>query len=215
MHFENQSFDVSALCSLLPGAARERYLPALLRIGGLAEAGMPAVVAVDGHCGSGKTRFAQLAACLFPCRVFHMDDFYLPPAKRRAGWENLPGGNMDFARLRREVLIPARVGLPVRYRAFDCRTGSSGPLVCKPALPLSIVEGSYAHHPALDGCYDLKIFLTCSPAEQTRRLTAREGARFAAFQTRWMPLEERYFRRYGIDGCPLRIDTTGIFPDTE
>ncbi|MDY3618780.1 uridine kinase family protein [Agathobaculum sp.] len=203
------------LSSLLPGAVRTAYLPALLRIGYLTETGAPAVVAVDGRCGSGKTRFAQLASCLFPCRVFHMDDFYLPFSARRTDWERVPAGNIDLERLRREVLVPARAGLPIQYRAFDCRTGSFGPAIHMSALPLTIVEGSYAHHPALAGCYDLKIFLTCSGEEQSRRLKTREGARFAAFANRWIPLEERYFRRYGIEACPLRVDTTGLFPDTK
>ncbi|MFQ8759475.1 MAG: hypothetical protein ACLSAF_08570 [Intestinimonas sp.] len=29
-------------------------------------------------CGSGKTSLAALIAALFPCNVFHMDDFFLP-----------------------------------------------------------------------------------------------------------------------------------------
>ena len=70
--------------------------------------------------------------------------------------------------------------------------------ICQPAR-LVIVEGSYSHHPALADCYDLRVFVTCSKAEQTRRLQAREGARYPAFAQRWIPLEEGYFAKYSIE----------------
>ncbi|MFR3920692.1 MAG: hypothetical protein ACLTYN_00680 [Dysosmobacter welbionis] len=55
------------------------------------------------------------------------------------------------------------------------------------------------------------MFLTCAPEEQRRRLERREGAHFAAYESRWMPLEERYIRQCGPEkGCQLVIDTTGF-----
>ncbi len=46
-----------------------------------------------------------------------------------------------------------------------------------------------------------------------RRLERREGAHFAAYESRWMPLEERYIRQCGPEkGCQLVIDTTEFFP---
>ena len=40
-----------------------------------------------------------------------------------------------------------------------------------------------------------------------------EGAHFAAYESRWMPLEERYIRQCGPEkGCQLVIDTTEFFP---
>jgi len=68
-----------------------------------------------------------------------------------------------------------------------------------PATPVTIVEGSYSHHPRLSGYYDFTVFLTCSPAEQLRRLQNRENENFTAFLSRWIPLEERYFALYGIE----------------
>ena len=61
--------------------------------------------------------------------------------------------------------------------------------------------------------YDLRMFLTCAPEEQRRHLERREGAHFAAYESRWMPLEERYIRQCGPEkGCQLVIDTTEFFP---
>ena len=51
--------------------------------------------------------------------------------------------------------------------------------------------------------------MTCSKAEQTRRLRAREGARYANFAARWIPLEEGYFAQYGIEErADFVVDTT-------
>ena len=68
-----------------------------------------------------------------------------------------------------------------------------------PARPLTVVEGSYSQHPLLAARYDLRIFLTCDPEEQRRRLERREGGHFPAYQSRWIPMEERYFRRCGTE----------------
>ena len=78
--------------------------------------------------------------------------------------------------------------------------------------PLTIVEGSYSLHPSLSGFYDLRLFLTCSGEAQARRLQAREGAHYAAFQERWIPFEERYFQRYRVaSGSDMMLDTSAFF----
>ena len=48
----------------------------------LARLGRPALAAIDGRCGSGKSTLAGLAAHRLGCPLFHMDDFFLPPALR-------------------------------------------------------------------------------------------------------------------------------------
>ena len=187
------------------------FFPALLALAGLAEAGRPAVAAVDGRSGSGKTSFARLAAQLFPCTVVHMDDYYLPPDRRAPDWEQIPGGNMDLERFDAEVLTPARRGEAIPCRPYRCRIGTLEPLRLLPARPLVLVEGSYSLHPRLRARYDLRIFLTCSREEQTARLTAREGEKFPALRDRWGPLEERYRLACRPEADSLLVDTTGFF----
>ena len=176
----------------------------------LANAAAPVVLALDGRCGSGKTTMAATLAEQFPDSiVLHTDDFYLPPADRVPGWEQTPCANMDFARLRDEVLAPARAGKPVLYRAYSCREGTYLPVQQLAAQPLVILEGSYSHHPLLAGYETLQVFVTCSREEQTRRLQAREGERYANFAARWIPLEEGYFAQYRIEEtADLAVDTT-------
>lgn len=186
------------------------YFPLLLGLAQLAASDAPAVLAIDGCCGSGKTRLAALLQAVFPCRVFHTDDFYLPIARRAADWQAVPAGNMDLERLRREVLEPARAGGTVTLRAFDCRSQSLRPAQAVPDAPLTIVEGSYALHPSLTALYDRMVFLTCPEDEQTRRLRAREGAHYADFEAVWMPLERQYHRLCGVPKDAVQFDTGGL-----
>lgn len=188
------------------------YFPALMEISRLTERAAPVIVAIDGQCGSGKTGLAALMGQVFDCNVFHMDDFYLPLDARDPNWTHIPGGNMDFARFLQDVLAPAARGEAVRYRPFDCRAGQLGQPVTAPPRPLTVVEGSYAHHPSLAARYDYKIFLTCDPKEQAERLKRREGAGFQAFQARWIPMEEQYFASCGIERrSTMTLDTSCFF----
>ena len=170
----------------------------------------PLVLALDGRCGVGKTTLANALAAQFAvCTLLHTDDFYLPPARRCPDWAHIPCANMDLTRLRDEALRPAYAGQAVAYRAYSCRQGGYLPTVQLPALPLVILEGSYSHHPLLRPYETLRVFVTCTKAEQTRRLQAREGARYADFAARWVPLEEGYFAKYRIEEtADFVVDTT-------
>lgn len=188
------------------------YFPALLEILKIAEKGMTAIIAIDGRCGSGKTSFAELLGRLFSCNVFHMDDYYLPLASRPENWRSILAGNMDLERFRQDVLLPAKAGEQVVYCPYDCQVGRmKEKQIFKPSR-LTVVEGSYSHHPLLAGDYDLKIFLTCSGKEQESRLRAREGSYFTAFKEQWIPMEENYFEHFAVEtGSDIVVDTANFF----
>lgn len=191
-----------------------RFLPALVPLEKLAREEGPAVIAVDGRCGSGKTGFAALAAGILvrSANLVHMDDFYLPPERRGADWMDTPAGNMDLGRFREEVLGPARAGRLEAYRPYDCQVGLLREPVELDGGSLTIVEGTYSQHPLLAADYDCKVFLTCEREEQTRRLRAREGDYFPTFDRVWRTLEERYFAACGTEAAAdLVVDTTGFF----
>ena len=127
----------------------EAAAPVLAAARALAAGDAPALLAIDGRCGSGKSTLAAWLAAQLPCNLVHMDDFYLPPAARRPDWAQHPGANMDFARLRAEVLAPLLAGQPARYSAYVCRLGRREEAHTLPPRALTIVEGSYALHPDL------------------------------------------------------------------
>ena len=179
----------------------------------------PCLVAVDGRCGSGKTGFSRIVEQLIPGwkHVAHMDDLYLPWEQRPENWMEVPAGNMDLERLRREILLPVHSGEPMTYPPFL----PAGPVlddygeiveIDPDDVELILVEGTYSQHPSVARYYDFKIFLTCEKEEQTRRLQAREGDYFPTFDRVWRALEEKYFAACGTEGAAdLVVDTTGFF----
>ena len=73
----------------------------------LARLGRPALAAIDGRCGSGKSTLAGLAAHRLGCPLFHMDDFFLPPALRTPERYAASGGNVHYERVEAELLCGA------------------------------------------------------------------------------------------------------------
>ena len=169
---------------------------------------VPLVVAIDGRCGSGKSRFASLVGRLFPCSVLHMDDFYLPEHRRNANWMQVPGQNIDFDALS-GVLHTLRAGKTVSCRRFDCASGHYDDTLYITPQPLILLEGSYSMHPRLDADVDKSIFLTCAPQEQLRRLQRRQQGSIGVFESLWIPLEECYFQTFQVaNSGDLTLDTT-------
>ena len=82
------------------------------------------IIGIDGRCAGGKTTLSNLLAGRFPARVFHMDDFYLPVEQRVAGWEKIPCANMDFGRMIKTVLQPAKKGKAAAVSGRDYRSAA-------------------------------------------------------------------------------------------
>ncbi len=160
---------------------------------------VPFVVSLDGRCASGKSTAAELMAAVFGGSVVRLDDFFLPPEMRTVERLAEPGGNLHRERFLDEVIPKLRDGA-FAYRAFDCSTGTYavGPRTVE-AAPLVICEGSYACHPAFGQYADLRLFSTVPVEEQKRRILIRNGAEgWKRFESRWIPLEERYFEAFHI-----------------
>ncbi len=166
----------------------------------------PLLAAIDGRCAAGKTSLAAEVSALTGWGVVHMDDFFLRPEQRTPRRLAQSGGNVDWERLLSQVLRPLGRGEGCSFRPYDCHTQAlKAPVTVEPG-PVVLVEGSYSCHPELWDCYDLRIFLTANPEEQLRRIRARSGPEaLEAFRTRWIPMEEQYFRAFDIqercDAC--------------
>lgn len=191
------------------------YGPALRAVDrAVRESDGPVIVAVDGRCAAGKTTFAARLAQVagVECRVFHMDDFFLPPEKRTPERLGAPGGNVDYERAAEELFAPLSRGEAASVRPFRCGSGTYGVVRKVPCPRLSIVEGSYSLHPALAGYSQVHLFLTCDGAVQLSRLARRESPEsLERFRERWIPLEEAYFQGFHIqDQCGVVLDTTRL-----
>lgn len=160
-----------------------------------------AVVALDGMCGAGKTTLAARLGERYATEPIHMDDFFLPFALRTPQRLATPGGNVHYERFLDQVLNGLLRGGEVRYQRFDCATGGLAPCVHTPA-PVTVIEGSYSHHPFFAGAYRelraLRVFVSVEEGEQLARLRLRATGKLERFQSLWIPLEKCYFQAYDI-----------------
>ncbi len=188
------------------------FLPALRMAEKLLQTGQRAIFAIDGRCASGKSTLAGMIENLFPCNIFHMDDFFLPPRLRTNERLSSPGGNIHYERFLTEVLSPLTFGEPFCYRPFCCQDGSLQKAINVTPRPLSVVEGAYSMHPALREHYQGSVFLTVVPQIQQSRILSRNGEEaLRFFRERWIPLEEQYFSALKIpDLCGQVIDTSPL-----
>lgn len=182
------------------------------RIDALKENKEHVIVAIDGGAGSGKSTLAAALGSALHADVLHMDDFFLQPHQRTPERFAQPGGNVDYERFLSEVLLPLSRGEAYTYRRFDCASLA----LCKgerrlPAA-VTIVEGSYSLHPALEKHYDLRILLTIGSEEQSARILAREGSeKHARFLREWIPMENLYFDKTQIASrCDMVIDAAQL-----
>ena len=158
----------------------------------------PVLVAIDGPCAAGKTTLGVKLQEKFDCNLFHMDDFFLRPEQRTEARFQEPGGNVDYERFREEVLEPLKRGEAFSYRPFDCKTFTLAQPVAVTPKKLTIIEGSYSHHPYFENPYDLKVFLDVDPEVQRQRILMRPAFLHQRFFESWIPMENGYFEAFSV-----------------
>lgn len=176
-----------------------RMLPLLRRLWALPEKEGAKVIAIDGRAASGKTTLAGQLASVVEAGVIHMDDFFLPLPLRTVERLKEPGGNVHYERFLQEALPKVKKTEAFEYRVFNCETGEYGEERPVVAAPFRIVEGAYSNHPMFSEYMDLRVFSDVSRQEQQRRIMHRNGPDLAAlFESRWIPMEEKYFAAFSI-----------------
>lgn len=177
-------------------------LPSLVQMEARLAQSERCIIALDGDCGAGKTTLAELIAPLYLANVIHMDDFFLPPALRVAERLQEAGGNIHYERFAAEILPELAHGKPFSYTRYDCHTGSTDVCLVTSA-PVTVIEGSYSHHPVFARAFDelsiLRIWVKVEKAEQLRRLEKRNPALLPRFQREWIPLEKSFAEAYDLE----------------
>ena len=190
-----------------------KYFPIFVTIDKLLKTKSHVVIAIDGKCGGGKSTLSDILSEVYVTNIIHMDDFYLPANLRTKERLNTPGGNIHYERFASQVLS-ALLELKQSkcdnhpftnhdYQIFDChKMDYKEQLATIADRPLTIVEGSYSLRPEFRDAYDLKIFLDISPEIQQERLLARNGVEaYKNFESKWIPMELKYFEYYNIVNC--------------
>ena len=170
------------------------------------ESAVPYIVAIDGRCASGKSTLAAYLKSALACSVIHMDHFFLQPHQRTEKRLREPGGNVDYERFKKEVMIPLKKGEAFSYRIFDCHRMDFHGKAYVPRTSIVIVEGAYCCRPEFIGAWDLKVFLKVGREEQLRRIAKRNGKeQVKQFEQFWIPMEEVYLKACHVEAkCDIK-----------
>lgn len=170
------------------------------------------IVAIDGCAASGKTTAAGYLAEYFHGNVIHMDDFFLPFDMRTQERFRQPGGNIHSERFLEEVWKPLQAGVEFSYRRFDCSIGDYGESISIKPNPVTIIEGAYSMRPNFID-YDIGVFFESKQEIQYKRILKRNGPeKLEAFQTRFIPMENKYFEVFSVKNhADLLVDTSVVF----
>ena len=112
-----------------------------------------------------------------------------------------------ICRVEAEVLQPAKRGMTVSYRRFDCSRMELTEMRTFQPQGILLVEGAYSCHPKLREYFDLRIFVSIDPEAQMQRILLRNGSeRAEMFRNRWIPLEENYIAQCQVEEvCDLHL----------
>lgn len=168
-----------------------------------------ATISIDGMCGSGKTYLAEIIKNQFCCNVYHADSFFLQQHQRTPQRLAEIGGNLDFERLKIEVLDRIAENKTFEYNHFSCQTLTLSERIISSPNRLHVIEGSFSQNPRLAFDFDLKIFVCTSNDIQEKRILQRNGQeKLQQFKTLWIPKENAYFEEFGIkEKCDVIICT--------
>lgn len=157
------------------------------------------VLSIDGRSASGKTTMSGILNYVFDSQLIHMDDFFLPKELRTKERYNEPGGNFHHERFIQQVSNGIKSGGSFEYDVFSCEKMNYTDRVTVNPANLYIVEGSYSSHPKIKDLYDLNIFLNIDSGSQIKRIEKRNGTgELSDYVSKWIPLEEKYFKHYNI-----------------
>ncbi|WP_413248681.1 chorismate-binding protein [Sinomonas flava] len=144
----------------------------------------PAVIAVDGRSGAGKTSLAvELAAALRTHRtvaLVHLEDVY-------PGWDGLAAG---IERCAAGILAPLRRGEAARWRAWDWAAGLDGEERVTEPADVVVLEGVGAGAARLRAFCDAVVWVEAEAAERKRRALERDGETYAPHWDRWAAQED-------------------------
>jgi len=191
----------------------EKLRDLIARLHALPRRRLTLLVGVDGPAGAGKTTFTRALSALDPgLDVMQMEDFGLPQGERSD--DPLPqervAGEVDWRRLRSQVLLPLSRDQPARYQRYDPSTDGLAEWRMVPVGGIVIVEGRYACIKALTTFYDFRVWVDSPREVRLRRAGAGEGEEAGEWERLRLPAEEAYVAAQDPAGSAhLRVDGSG------
>lgn len=152
------------------------------------------LVGIDGGAGAGKTTFAHWLAesireTATPVSIIHVDNFCRPSDERQKEYAVV--SDLDWKRLRDQVLIPLQSGEAARFQLYDWPEDRLKDWVTIDVGGVTIVDGVTVTRNELSDYYDLRIWFSCPRDIRVSRLLVR-GDTSAVEIKHWIPSEDRY-----------------------
>lgn len=169
------------------------------------------IVGIDGGAGAGKTTFTYWFAeamkeSVNSVSIVHMDSFCRPSQRRRKDHAVVP--DLDWRRLRDQVLLPLHAGKAARFQLYDWPEDRLKDWITIDIGGVVIVDGVSVTRRELSSFYDLRIWFVCPRNVRESRLMRRGDTPAKAIR-RWIPSEEQYVACHTPDEqAHLVIDST-------
>lgn len=169
------------------------------------------LVGIDGGAGAGKTTFAYWFAeaieeSVNSVSIVHVDNFCRPSAERRKDYAVV--SDLDWKRLRDQVLIPLQTGKAARFQLYDWPEDRLKDWITIDIGGVVIVDGVTVTRRELSSFYDLRIWFFCPRDIRVSKLLGR-GDTSAEEIRHWIPSEERYIASHAPEErAHLVIDST-------
>ena len=167
-------------------------------IAGLVAPGRTVLVGIDGGAGAGKTTFTkwfveQIRESAGRVSIVLTDLIYRPKAERWTGpFDEMPiGYDLDWERIRDQVILPLREGKTARFQLYDWVRDRIDELVEIKAGGITIIDGVFALRNELSDYYDLRIWFSCPLEIRVSRLLKRGDTPQAEIDY-WLPIEGHY-----------------------
>jgi len=182
----------------------------------LLASGKTVLIGIDGGSGAGKTTFVKWFAeridesVSAPVSIVLTDLLYRPVADRWTGpVDEMPiGYDLDWERIRDEVIVPLRHRRRARFRLYDWVADRLNETVEIEAGGVTIIDGVFALRKELRDYYDLRVWFSCPLATRASRLLTRGDASQVEIDY-WLPIEERYHKVHAPEeAAHLVIDST-------
>jgi len=155
------------------------------------------LIGIDGGAGSGKSTFTHwltehIRKTDMKVNTVHTDNFFRPSGDRiNQPFPFAVVDDIDWERLRDQVLVPLRSGKVSRYQNYDWPEDRLKDWVRIDPVGVAIIDGISALRNELSGYYDLRIWFSCPREVRVSRLLGR-GDTPAEEIEHWMPSEEVY-----------------------
>ena len=195
--------------------SRHRVQDIIQYITGKVTPGKTVLVAIDGGAGAGKTTFTKwfverIRKKMSPVSIVLTDLIYRPVAERWQGAiEDMPiGYDLDWERIRDQVILPLRAGKTARFQYYDWVKDCLNEWVEIEPGGITIIDGVFSLRNELADYYDLRIWFSCPQEIRISRLLSRGDTPQAEIDF-WIPMEERYHANHKPEkSAHLVIDTS-------